>query len=199
MYRLSEVLVRAGLLAFWDFRAEGVENVPAEGPVILACTHQSHLDPVMARAPLSRPVGYVARSTLFRNRLFAGLIRKLGAISFDRESSSLAELKGVIDCLTGGAALVFFPEGTRSLDGSLGRLRPGIALLAKRSGAPVVPIAVEGTFQCWPRNRKLFRPGRVRVVYGESVCYGGGYRRKEVLSDLSNRLAGLKERAASMA
>ena len=101
--------------------------------------------------------------------------------------------------LRDGAALIFFPEGTRSKDGNIGKLRAGIALLARMSRVPVVPVAVEGTFQCWPRHRKIFRPGRVRVVYGEPVVYGRGTKRDEVLADLGERLYALRKRAIEMA
>jgi len=186
-------------LAFFDFRAEGISHVPLTGGAILACTHQSHLDPVVVRAPVSRTIGYVARSTLFRNPAFAWIIRRLGAMPFERESAGAGDMKGVVDTLRGGAALVFFPEGTRTKDGSIGKLRAGIALLARMSRVPVIPVAVDGTFSCWPRHRKIFRPGRVRVVYGEPVVYGRGTKRDEVLADLSERLHALRQRAIEMA
>lgn len=94
--------------------------------------------------------------------------------------------------------MIFFPEGTRSPDGELKALRPGIALLAKQAGVPVVPVAVEGTYACWPRRRKLFRPGRVRIVYGEPVVYGRKDRRNEILEDLTRRIAELAGRARQM-
>jgi 1-acyl-sn-glycerol-3-phosphate acyltransferase len=192
------MLVKAHLFAFWDFRAEGVDNVPLQGGAILACTHQSHLDPVLVTAPLPRRVGYVARSTLFGNRWFAALIGHLGALAFDRESTGTDDLRLVIDELEGGRALVFFPEGTRSPDGEIGRLKPGIAILARRARVPVVPVAIEGTFRCWPRHRKVFRPGKVRVLYGEPVEYGPDVRRKRILTDLAGRLAELRGRALDM-
>ncbi len=166
--------------------------------MILACTHQSHLDPIFYTAPLGRNVGYVARSTLFRNPWFGRLIRALGAVSFDREAPGPAELKGIAAALRGGDALILFPEGTRSPDGEIGRLRPGVALLAKRSGVPVVPAAIEGTWSCWPRHRKIYRHGRVRLVYGEPFRFGPDHTRKGFLAELSARLAELRDRARAL-
>ena len=186
------------MLLFFDYRAEGVENVPLTGGVILASNHQSHLDPVMLRVPLDRPIGYVARRTLFGSKVFAAVIRYLGAMSFDRASTGAHEMKSLVAVFQGGAAMIFFPEGTRSPDGELKALRPGIALLAKQAGVPVVPVAVEGTYACWPRRRKLFRPGRVRIVYGEPVVYGRKDRRNEILEDLTRRIAELAGRARQM-
>jgi 1-acyl-sn-glycerol-3-phosphate acyltransferase len=178
---------------------EGQDHVPPEGGVILACTHESHLDPMVLGASLRRKIGFVGRSTLFRNPIFGWLIHSLGARSFDREGPGGSEVKGVIELLEQGEALVFFPEGTRSPDGELHPLKAGIALLARRAGVPVVPIAVDGTFKCWPRHRKLPGPGRIRIVCGEPVRYGPRTKKGELLSDLTERLASQKSRARELA
>ncbi len=200
VHRLIHGFVRTLILAFFDFRTEGEEKVPVRGGAILASTHESHLDPVMVTAPITtRRIGYVARSTLFGSTLFGWLIARMGARSFDREEGGSRELRGIVAALRDGDALVFFPEGTRSPDGRLGALKAGVAMLACRSGVPVVPIAVDGTHECWPRGRKWFRRGRVRVVYGDPVTYGAEIDRAEVLADLGGRLRALKERAERMA
>jgi 1-acyl-sn-glycerol-3-phosphate acyltransferase len=199
VHRTLEALTKGFLLAFWNFRTEGLGNVPVRGGTILACMHQSLLDPPLIRVSLKRPTGFVARSTLFRSRLFAAAIRYLGALSFDREGVGSKGMREVLEVLRGGDALILFPEGTRSRDGGIGALKPGVALLARRSGVPVVPVGIAGTFECWPRHRKLPRPGRVRIVYGEPVTYGERQGRGEILEDLKNRLTGLAERARSMA
>jgi 1-acyl-sn-glycerol-3-phosphate acyltransferase len=198
VYRLLEVLTRTFCLTIFDYRAEGAERLPEEGGVILASTHESHLDPVILQAALPRRIKYVARTTLFRNPVFGWLIRSLGAVAFDRDATTAGGLKTVIDELTGGEVVVYFPEGTRSRDGEMGRIRPGIALLARRSGAAVVPTAIDGTYGCWPRGRKFFRSGRIRVVYGEPVRYDGSAKREEVLDDLERRLRALKARAREL-
>lgn len=199
IYRGLEVLCRCLLAGIFDFRAEGVGNVPRTGGVILACMHQSHLDPVLVRTPLSRAIGFVAKKSLFRIPGFAAMIRGLGAVELDRDAASPAGLREVVDLLRRGAALVFFPEGTRSPDGELSPLRPGIALLASRSGAPVVPVALDGAYDVWPRRRRLFRPGRIRVVYGEPATYSPDLGRDEILADLDRRLRALRDRARRLA
>ncbi len=108
-------------------------------------------------------------------------------------------MRGILETLDRGEAVIVFPEGTRTKDGEIGRLKAGIGLLAKRAGAPVVPAAVDGAFQCWPRHRKIFRPGRIRIQYGEPVTYGSESKRSEVLLDLGARLRALHERAKVMA
>lgn len=138
----------------------------------------------------------MARKTLFRNPIFGAMISGLGAVQLDRDATTPAGLREVVELLKAGAALVFFPEGTRSRDGEIARLRPGVALLARRSGVPVVPVAVEGTFRCWPRSRRFPRPGRIRVVYGEPVTYDGD--RAGILADLETRLRALQQEARAM-
>jgi 1-acyl-sn-glycerol-3-phosphate acyltransferase len=199
LYRLLGTLARIFLLSFWDYRAEGTGHVPEKGGAILAACHQSHLDPVVITVALRRPVGYVARQTLFRNAFFGHLIHWLGAIPFDRDETGSGEMRGIVRMLCSGAAMIFFPEGTRTPDGEIGPLKPGIALLARRSGVPVIPVAVQGAYECWPRHRKLFRPGRIRIVFGPPVMYGPKSKRTEVLNDISERLHVLSDRAREMA
>ena len=78
-------------------------------------------------------------------------------------------MKAVIARLKAGAAVVVFPEGTRTATGRLGEIRPGFAVLAKRAGVPILPVAIVGAFACWPRTRLLPRPGRIRLEYGRVV------------------------------
>lgn len=198
VYRLLEVLTRTFCLTIFDYRAEGAEHLPEDGGVILASTHESHLDPVILQAALPRRIKYVARTTLFRNPVFGWLIRSLGAVEFDRDATTAGGLRTVIDQLTGGEVVVYFPEGTRTRDGRIGRIRPGVALLARRSGVPVVPAAIAGTFDCWPRGRRFFRSGRIRVVYGKPVTYEGSAKREDVLDDLGRRFRALKARAREL-
>ena len=198
-YRLFVVSSRSYLNSVWDFRTVGDTNVPLTGGVIVASTHQSHLDPWILQACLTRRLRYMARSTLFANPLFGGMIRGLGAIPFDREATSATAMKNLAAEVKKGEALGMFPEGTRSRDGEIGKLKPGIALLIRRSKAPVVPAAIEGTFDCWPRHKKIFRPGRVRIVIGEPMTFERSEGRKEVLGRLGERLHSLRNEARAMA
>ncbi|MEN8148983.1 MAG: lysophospholipid acyltransferase family protein [Planctomycetota bacterium] len=198
-YQLCVESTRSFLNSLWDFRTVGDLNVPLTGGVIVACTHQSHLDPWFLQACLTRRVRYVARSTLFRNPLFGGMLRGLGAIPFDREATTATAMKDLAARVKEGRALAMFPEGTRSKDGEIGRLRPGIALLIRRSKAPVVPAAVDGAFDCWPRQKKFFRPGRVRIVIGEPMTFARTEGREEVLGRLGERLVSLRDEARALA
>jgi 1-acyl-sn-glycerol-3-phosphate acyltransferase len=135
----------------------------------MASNHQSFLDPVAVGIGVSRQVHYMARRTLFEAPGFGRLIRALKAFPVERGSGDLRAIRGAVSILSGGGALLLFPEGTRSPDGSVREFKPGFALVAARARVPVVPVAVDGTFEAWPRARWLPRAGPVRVAYGEPL------------------------------
>jgi len=165
-YELSRVCVRFGAAAAFRIRYSGRENVPKTGGVLVVSNHQSHLDPPLIGAGFPRMLNYLARQSLFRFPLFARLIRSYGAIPIDLEGTGLSGLKETLKRLKGGQAVLMFPEGTRSPDGRIGPFLPGYCTLAVRSRAAILPVAIEGAFDAWPRWRKLPRTGVVHVHYG---------------------------------
>lgn len=160
-------------ILLFDIRIYGVRNVPAHGGVILASNHQSYLDPVIVGLPLPRRISIMAREGLFRFAPFGRLIRSLGAFPVKRSSADVRAMREGLRRLEGGEQLLLFPEATRTNDGSIRPLQPGLAVLASHSKAAVVPVVIEGAFECWPRHRLLFRPGKVRVSYGRPMSYDG--------------------------
>ncbi|QWK22222.1 lysophospholipid acyltransferase family protein [Thermus antranikianii] len=170
LYQALWYLVRLLLHLLFGFRAEGEENVPREGPVILAANHLSVLDPIVIGAGIRRPVSFLARSELFRLPFLSRLLPRLYAIPVERGQSDLSAIKGAIRALERGMAFGIFPEGTRSRTGKLQPFKTGVAAIALRTGSPVVPVAVVGTDQAWPVGRKLFRLRKaIRVIYGKPI------------------------------
>ncbi len=147
-------------------RVFALRNVPRTGPVLLAANHQSFLDPMLLTYALPRECHYMARDTLFRNKYFGRLIRLVNAFPIKRGTADLTGMKEALRRLKSGALVLTFPEGTRSTDGRVHPFHPGLFSLIRRAGAPVVPAAVEGAFDIWPRSSKLPRPARVWVEYG---------------------------------
>jgi len=162
------------MLALTRTRYFGVPDIRAvRSGLLIASNHQSFLDPVLVGMSLARPISYLARRDLFRIRGFNALLRAVGTHPVRRGAVDSAALRTMRRLLAGGEAILIFPEGTRTPDGSLGRFKPGVASLAIRHGVPVLPVCIEGAFACWPRTRALPRPGRVAVAYGRLLDPAG--------------------------
>jgi 1-acyl-sn-glycerol-3-phosphate acyltransferase len=158
--------ILATVLMRW--RATGQGNVPMTGGALLVANHVSFLDVVFLGIPLRRPLNYVARSTLFVPVL-GPFIRSVGAFPIQREGMGASGMKETLRRLRSGGIVTLFPEGTRSSDGRLGMLKPGIAVLVARVGVPVVPAAVAGMFEIWPRSRMFPVPNPIRIHYGRPI------------------------------
>ena len=171
-YAFSLYVSRVAALTLFDLKIRNQNRVPLRGPAILAGNHQSVLDPWLIGSSLDRRAAYLARETLFRVPILGWLIRKYDSLPVPRDSiAPRAALEVCLKVLEKGRALILFPEGTRSYDGRLQPLKRGIVLLARRTGAPVVPILVHGSFRCWPRSRVLPRPGQIDLVFGEPIQF----------------------------
>jgi 1-acyl-sn-glycerol-3-phosphate acyltransferase len=152
---------------------EGRENVPRQGPVILAANHLSFTDSIVIPVAAPRPVTFLAKAEYFEGHGFAGLLTRefftvLGAIPVRRGTHGAVHepLETALDVLAEGRAFGIYPEGTRSRDGRLYRGRTGVAWLALRSGAPVVPVGLIGTEGIQPVGARLPRIRRVTVRFG---------------------------------
>jgi 1-acyl-sn-glycerol-3-phosphate acyltransferase len=167
-YRCVQYTTGILALVVLRWRATGQGNIPPRGGVLLVCNHLSYLDVFFLGIPLRRPLNYVARSTLFVS-LVGAFIRSVGGFPIQREGIGASGMKETLKRLKAGGIVALFPEGTRSPDGELGPLKPGIAVLATRVGVPVIPAGLAGVFETWPRSRLLPVPHPVRVHYGQPI------------------------------
>jgi len=135
-------------------------------------------------------MNYLARDTLFRVPILAPLIRFLDAIPIDREGLGLSGIKETLRRLKAGELVLIFPEGTRTRDGEMGRLKPGFISLARRGGVPLVPVGFDGAYQAWPRTARFPRCGRIAVVIGEPISPQqiAGASDDELLAELERRI-----------
>ena len=169
-YRLCKHLAIPAMMVFSRVRHFDVpEGEGLKGGVIIASNHQSFFDPVLVGMALSRPINYLARSSLFSIPLFSWLIRALGAHPLRMGRVDVAAIKGIRKLLSSGEILLVFPEGTRTHDGSLGPFKSGVGSIASRCAVPILPVCIEGAFECWPRQRVLPRPGRTAVAFGDLI------------------------------
>jgi len=166
-YRLARLCCRVFCSVCFRMRVFGRENIPRKGGFILACNHQSYLDPVFCGIQVNRNLNYLARSTLFSNPFFGRLIKSVNTIPVKRAQADLSAIKKVIACLKQGHGVCLYPEATRTRDGRIAEFRPGFGLLCRRSDVPVIPVAIEGAFECWPRGKKIFSFGcEIAVFFG---------------------------------
>ncbi|MGY1751387.1 lysophospholipid acyltransferase family protein [Modestobacter sp. SYSU DS0511] len=179
-YPVVRALARPLILGMFRPRVEGLEHLPASGPVILAGNHPSTLDQFFPPLLTRRRVTYLAKSEFFTRPGLLGralrlLMESIGMVPLDRGGASAAgaALQRGQEVLAAGGLLGIYPEGTRSPDGRLHRGKTGVARLALATGAPVVPVAVIGSYALYPAGARLPRPGRVVVRFGAPLDFSG--------------------------
>lgn len=168
-YRFCRFLSQWTCVLLLKTRVFGLRYFPAHGGVLLVSNHQSFMDPVLVTMALYREGNYMARDTLFENRWFRGLIVFLNAFPIRRGSADLLAIKETMRRLKDGRVVAAFPEGTRSPDGQVGPMLAGLATVAKKCKAPIVPTLIDGMVQAWPRHRKLPGFGDVIIEYGKPI------------------------------
>jgi len=168
-YESLRVVALSTWASAYSIRYSGRDNIPPEGGVLVVSNHQSYLDPPLVGAGCPRRMNYLARKSLFRFAPFRWLINSLDAIPLDTEGSGLGGVKETIRRLRRGEMVLVFPEGGRTWDGEVGPFQPGFTALAVRGRATILPVAIEGAFEAWPRWQKLPRWGMIGVHYGVPI------------------------------
>jgi 1-acyl-sn-glycerol-3-phosphate acyltransferase len=171
---IGTVAFGARLIArcFTRVSVEGaIDEIPDEGPVILAANHISNADPVVIGAwltpRLGRRIHWLGKREMFDWPIVGWMARNGGVVPVDRAAADAEAFRMARRVLTAGHVLMVFPEGTRSPTGELQRPKDGLAMLALRTGATIVPIGVSGSDRVWPRGRPIPTPGgRVTVRVG---------------------------------
>lgn len=194
-YQWVQIICRGAFELCFRGRALGVNNVPQEGPVLLLSNHQSFLDPVLVALPLLRECAFMARDTLFDNPRFSKLIRYLNAFPVKRGTADVGAIKESLRRLKRGDALVAFPEGTRTSDGSVGPLQSGAILLARKSSAPIVPVNIHGAYELWPRTAKRPKFGPICVSYGQplTVAHLAALSDEEAVAEVRGRILDMQD------
>ena len=195
IYAFCRVLCRGVYRFYFGWEISGKERVPAKGRAILASNHASFLDPPLIGSAADREISYLARESLFRFPGIGWLLRTVNAVPIDRDGGGPAGLKTIIERLAREEAIVLFPEGTRSKDGALQTARSGIGLIVIKSGAPVIPIRVWGTFEAFNRFHKVPRPRKLSITFGEPLDFRA--LREEAASAEKARLKQIYQEIAS--
>ncbi len=175
--RMASRVWAPGLLlgAGATLRIEGLELVDWSRPLILACNHQSMIDVCALFRAVPVPLRFVLKRELARVPVVGLYARTMGMVFLDRANARKArdELLSAVDALRSGAAFCAFPEGTRSRDGRVGSFKGGSFQVAIAAGAPVVPVAIDGSGAVLPANGFRVRPGTIRVSFGAPLPTAG--------------------------
>ena len=169
----SVVLATLGPLL--SLRLIGVENVPQDGPLLVASNHLSNADPIILEAAFPRPLFFVGKSELFRNPLFRWVLLRFGGIPVERGTPDRAAIRRARAVLEQGIALGIYPEGVRSRTIALLRGLPGAGLIALQSNAPVLPVAIYGT-EFFPVNGEIPPRRPKSLPRGITVRFGSPFR-----------------------
>ncbi|MEA3328527.1 MAG: lysophospholipid acyltransferase family protein [Candidatus Omnitrophota bacterium] len=158
------------------FKSAGRENFPPKGGCILASNHLSHLDPLALGIPSYRRLNFMARKSLFNNKLFAKFLNSVDAFAVEDKDLGLSGMKEALRRLKAGKVVALFPEGTRSKDGKLHPGKIGVGLLALKSNVPIVPARIFGTDQALPIGARFIRLRPVSVYFGRPLRFGQSYQ-----------------------
>ena len=166
-YTLSKIAARF----LFSFRVVHPERMVEEGPLILASNHQSYFDPPLVGICSRRGVYYLARKSLLQIPLLGKLLPHINVILVDRDGNDMSALKTVIRTVKSGNAVVLFPEGTRSPDGSLQPAKAGIGLVIAKTRATVQPMRIFGSHEAFPKGSGKISLAPITVVVGNPISF----------------------------
>ncbi|MBQ7033931.1 MAG: 1-acyl-sn-glycerol-3-phosphate acyltransferase [Clostridia bacterium] len=160
LYKIARKLAWLLAKVIFFFQTENTEIVPKEGGAVICANHRSFWDPVLLAAAIKRPMAYIGKEELFRNKIFGWLLRQLHCYPVQRGGGDMAVVKTAVTLLKKGEVLVVFPEGERIRKGKKPHPKPGAFRLAMMAGVPVIPAGIGGSF-------KVFR--KMRLAIGEKI------------------------------
>lgn len=152
--------------ALWGLSFVGVENVPAEGGLIIAANHQTYVDPFWISVEVKRPVRYLAWNEAFKWPVVGKALELLGAWPLVLDRGNPTAYRRSMQWLRGGGVLMIFPEGERAFaDARFARFKAGAARLALEAGVPILPVTIRGGNRVWPRGQRLPHAGHVEIIF----------------------------------
>jgi 1-acyl-sn-glycerol-3-phosphate acyltransferase len=192
LVRMVALVSRIGARLFADVQVEGLDRIPPTGAVILAANHISNADPVLLGAWVTpglrrRRIHWLGKKELFAWPVFGSIAAHGGVHPVDRSTADVEAFRLATRILEAGYVLMVFPEGTRSPTGTLQEAKDGVATLAMRTGAAIVPIGINNSDAVWPKGRSLPSPFPRRTV---RVRVGEPFRTADVVPpDMDRRAA----------
>ncbi len=157
----------------FHLKVRGTENLPEQGPYLLCSNHQSYIDPLVLAPVLSwrmfRKTFAVGTSDIFGKGFMRRLARWLRTVVLDPDANLVPAMRAAAFGLSHGRILILYPEGERTNDGNIRLFRKGAAILSIHSQAPIVPVAIEGFYEVWPRHEKFPKSGNLQMTIGKAM------------------------------
>jgi 1-acyl-sn-glycerol-3-phosphate acyltransferase len=180
LYRWARGACVPVLNRLFGLRVVGLEHLPRSGPFIVAANHHNYLDGVVLGVAIPRPIAFLVMPRVFQaSPLHPPFHRRIGSIPINVERPDPGAIKRAFRVLHDGHGIGIFPEGPFSREGQLVPGQPGVGLIALRSGVPVVPAGIRGTFEAL-RGRRFYLPRRqpLSVRFGAPIHFGPGRARR---------------------
>jgi len=170
-WNFGRLLSRIISTLYFRLRATGQHQIPKTGGILMVTNHQSYLDPWLIGIAPSRQLHYMARDTLFKGGLLTWLMELWNTFPVKRGAADLTAIRTATERLDKGFVVNVFPEGTRSEDGSIAPVAPGVSLILSRTKADIsiLPVIIDGAFDAWPRHAKAPRFHPIRIHYGTPI------------------------------
>lgn len=165
------------LRIFYHVRAENREQIPLLGPLIVAANHFSYMDPIVLQAMFPRRISFMMTELYYEGR-WKWFFKILHCICVKEKGSNIAALKEGIEVLKKNDVLGIFPEGGVSREGRLQEGNPGIGFLVVKSGVPVIPAFISGTYEALPKGAKIPKISRIKVTFGRPMIFDNIKNRK---------------------
>lgn len=195
-YRFIRSILTIVIHLFWSVKIGGEDISNYQGSFILASNHVSYLDPIILGIVIKRPINFITKKEIYDNPFFNFILKKVGAIPVDQKNINPVSIKKSLTLLKKNHILGIFPEGTRSIDGTLLELNVGIIKIALQANVPIVPVGLNGTFEIYPPKARIplfFKRKRIYVNFGKPYNFDTNRRKDpayidESLSKIANEI-----------
>lgn len=193
VYRLGYALSNLVAKLYFRRRVIHPEKLAVPGGCLVVANHTSFVDPPMIGSAFPEAIHYMARKTLFSNRVAQWIYDKCNAIPVNQDRPELATIRRILQLVKNDEKVLIFPEGERTRDGQLKEQgAPGIGMLIAKSKKPVLPVRLYGAFEAFPRGAKIPKPVKLTLVAGDlldlsDLIEHSGLRGKELYQALSDR------------
>ena len=171
IYWIGFLLVKLSSWIFYPCTFVGREHLPKKGGFLIASNHVSNLDPMIVGSAIYRRCSYMAKESLFKNKIFGFFLHHVGAFSVKRGSSDFGAIRETFRRLERGEPVILFPESTRKKESEGNRARAGVGFLAVKAGVVIVPAFIQGADKVLPPGAKVLKRHRVKVFYGKPIDY----------------------------